>query len=86
ALGYNWWNRGIMTEALTALIEYLFDTGFNRIAAIHRVENPASGRVMEKSGMQYEGLIRQIITDGAGGFHDAQQYAIVAADRGKPLG
>jgi len=80
AIGYDWWNQGIMTEALTALIQFLFETGFNRIAAIHRLENPASGRVMEKCGMQYEGVIRQIIPDGKGHFYDVKQYAIIASD------
>ena len=80
ALSRDWWNQGIMTEALLALIDYLFETGFNRVAAIHRVENPASGRVMEKAGMQFEGTIRQIIIDNTGNFHDAKQYAIVARD------
>ncbi len=44
-------NQGYMTEALTALISYLFEQGFTEIAAGAFVENPASLRVMEKAGM-----------------------------------
>lgn len=53
------WRRGIMPEALSAIMDYLFDVGFLRIAAAHDVNNPASGRVMEKAGMKYEGCLRQ---------------------------
>ena len=54
------WGKGVMTEALTAVIDFFFDeVGFNRIDADHAVDNPASGRVMEKSGMRHEGILRQ---------------------------
>ena len=45
------WGHGIMPEALRAVIDYLFETvGLNRITAGHDVNNPNSGRVMEKPG------------------------------------
>lgn len=54
------WGRGVMTEALKAVMGYLFkEAGFNRVAACHDVRNPASGRVMEKAGMKQEGVLRQ---------------------------
>jgi len=54
------WGRGIMPEALKAVIGYLFDNaGLNRIAACHDANNPKSGRVMEKAGMKPEGIWRQ---------------------------
>ncbi|MBQ1826733.1 MAG: NUDIX hydrolase, partial [Erysipelotrichaceae bacterium] len=50
---------GIMPEALRAVIDYLFDVvGLNRIAACHDINNPKSGRVMEKAGMKLEGVWR----------------------------
>ncbi len=59
-LGRRWWGRGIATEALRALIDFLFgQVGFHRVAAVHDPENPASGRVMQKSGMTREGTLRQ---------------------------
>ena len=45
------WNPGYATEALTAMIEELFRLGFPTVRAGYFEENPASGRVMEKSGM-----------------------------------
>ena len=54
------WGRGIMTEALSAVIDFLIGkVGFLRIEAKHATENVASGRVMEKCGMQLEGVLRK---------------------------
>ena len=54
-LGYvihpDYQNRGFATEALTASIQELFRQGYSGIRAGFFEENPASGRVMEKSGM-----------------------------------
>ena len=59
-LGRAYWGRGIMPEALRAVMDYLFDEAeVNRITAYHDVNNPKSGRVMQKAGMQYEGTHRQ---------------------------
>jgi len=42
------------------VVKYLFEEcGFQRIAACHAKDNPKSGRVMQKIGMQYEGMHRQ---------------------------
>ena len=54
------WRKGVMPEALKAVVDFLFDeVGFNRIEAEHDVNNPASGRVMEKAGLRYEATLRQ---------------------------
>ena len=59
-LSDSYWGKGIMPEALGAVIRFLFDrVGVNRIQATHDPKNPNSGRVMEKCGMQYEGTLRQ---------------------------
>lgn len=44
-------NQGYATEALTASIQELFRQGYSVVRAGYFEENPASGRVMEKSGM-----------------------------------
>lgn len=50
------WGNGYMTEALTAVLRFCFEkVGFHRVEAAHFIDNKASGRVMEKSGMYYEG-------------------------------
>lgn len=53
-LAYDYWNHGIMTEALRAFICFCFETlKLETINACHHFENPASGRVMLKAGMKY---------------------------------
>ncbi len=59
-IGRRWWHCGFMTEALQAVIDFLFDqVGMNRIEAKHDPNNPHSGGVMRKCGMKYEGTSRQ---------------------------
>ena len=48
----DYWNHGYATEALKAMITELFRLGFSVVRAGYFEENPASGRVMEKSGMR----------------------------------
>jgi len=53
------WNRGYATEASQQAIDFGFGVlGLHRIEARHFLRNPASGRVMEKLGMQREGIER----------------------------
>ncbi len=75
------WGRGIMPEALKAVLDYLFDTaGMNRVAACHDVNNPKSGRVMEKAGMKLEGVLRQSGKNNQG-ICDAVWHAMIRSDR-----
>ena len=54
------WNMGIATEALQAVITSAFGSlPLNRLEAQHDIRNAASGRVMEKCGMRREGILRQ---------------------------
>ena len=81
-MGEAWWGNGYMTEALDAVLCYLFEKAdFARVEACHCVENPASGRVMKKCGMQYEGTQRQSMRDGTGQLHDVALYAMLRGDR-----
>ncbi len=54
-LGYclhpDYWNKGYATETLEAAIKELFRMGYKNVMAAHFIENPASGRVMQKCGM-----------------------------------
>lgn len=54
------WNRGFMTEAVRAVIEELFRSGFAMVCGRRHEDNPASGRVMEKCGMRYVGKEKEI--------------------------
>ena len=80
-IGRAYWGKGIMPEAVKAVINFLFDeAGFRRVMAKHDTANPNSGRVMEKAGMRYEGTLR-----GAGynnrGIIDIVVRAILREDR-----
>ena len=80
-MGRAWWGKGLMPEALTAVMNYLFYTaGLNRIAACHDVNNPKSGRVMEKAGMKREGVWRQAGRNNRG-LCDEVWYAMLRSDR-----
>ena len=74
------WGKGIMPEALKAVIDYLFnEVEVNRIAACHVPENPKSGRVMEKAGMKKEGVWRQAGKNNQG-ICDEVWYSIIKSD------
>ncbi|MGI5894734.1 MAG: GNAT family N-acetyltransferase [Candidatus Merdivicinus sp.] len=50
--GEPWWNHGYATEALRVVLDLAVNhIGYKRIIAKHAIENPASGRVMQKAGM-----------------------------------
>lgn len=79
-IGYPYWNRGYATEAARAMVAYGFETlGLNRIQACHMDHNPASGRVMQKIGMKYEGTLRQA-TFRFGQYHDLLMYSILRSE------
>ena len=85
-LGSKWWNQGLVTEAVKAVLPFFFnEVGFNRVYAYHASENPASGKVMSKCGMIYEGTLRQACVCNNGIF-DKVMYAILAEDYCKKCG
>lgn len=82
-IGKAWWHQGIMSEALQAVLDFLFDeVGMNRIEARHDPRNPHSGAVMKKCGMHYEGTHRQSDRNNQG-LCDACVYALLKQERGK---
>lgn len=79
-VGRPFWNRGYATEAVRAVIAFGFETlGLNRIWARHLTRNPASGRVMVKAGMRFEGILRQHVIKWERP-EDLAAYAIVRAE------
>jgi RimJ/RimL family protein N-acetyltransferase len=59
-LGRSWWGRGLMTEALSAVVYWaLRQEGLFRVGSVCDVDNFGSARVMEKAGMVREGLLRR---------------------------
>lgn len=80
SLSRDFWNRGVMTEALRRVIAFGFDElRLNRIEAQHEVDNPASGRVMAHAGMRQEGILRQRLMN-KGRFVDVALWAILRTD------
>lgn len=72
----DYWHRGIMTEALTAVLSFLmYEEGFERITAYHNVLNPNSGKVMKKCGMRYEAT-KQVYLELKDEYITADCYAI----------
>jgi ribosomal-protein-alanine N-acetyltransferase len=65
-LGEDFWNRGIMTQAVGAFTDYLFaEFGLRRVFAVPYSNSPASCRTLEKNGFLLEGRLRQsVIKDG----------------------
>lgn len=48
------WHKGIVTEAVKAIVERLKKDGIPYITATHDVNNPRSGGVMKQLGMKYQ--------------------------------
>jgi ribosomal-protein-alanine N-acetyltransferase len=65
-LGEQFWGRGIMTEALTALTDLCFENfPLRRISAEVFANNRASARVLEKAGFIFEGCLKNhVLKDG----------------------
>lgn len=79
-VGVPYWRRGFCTEAVGAVLEYGFQfKDLNRIYAVHFKRNPASGRVMQKNGMVYEGVLRQHVRKWDA-YEDLVQYGILQTD------
>ncbi len=76
-IGFPYWNKGYCTEAAKKIVDYGFSSlGYHKISARYMVNNPASGKVMEKIGMKREGiLIDEEFKDGE--FHTLVLYGII---------
>jgi ribosomal-protein-alanine N-acetyltransferase len=83
-IGYDlspaYWNRGYMTEALTAAITSGFENmGLNRVEAVIALGNVASCRLVEKLGFEREGLMRDR-HHFRGRYYDHYLYSLLARD------
>jgi ribosomal-protein-alanine N-acetyltransferase len=59
-LNQEFWNQGIMTEAVAAVVGYAFGQAWlNRITAITILDNPGSVKVLRHLGFQEEGILRE---------------------------
>lgn len=77
-LSDDYWNKGLMTEAFNLVISFLFErVGVHRIVATHDSDNIASGRVMEKAGLRYEGLLKKAFKNNRDEYIDLVTRAIL---------
>lgn len=56
AIGKKYWNKGYMSQALKAMIDFMFKNGVHKVWSCHIEDNIASGVVMKKCGMIFEGV------------------------------
>ena len=79
-IGKPYWGRGYATEAGLAVLGYAFNAlDLNRVFAHHMAKNRASGRVLEKIGMRYEGTLVQHVRKWDG-YEDIGHFGILARD------
>jgi ribosomal-protein-alanine N-acetyltransferase len=80
-IGQPWWHQGYASEALAAVLKFMFEqVGVHRQQGHFDPRNPHSGDVMRKCGMRYEGTARQSWVNGLGEVCDQVQYAMLADD------
>jgi [ribosomal protein S5]-alanine N-acetyltransferase len=79
-IGVPFWRNGFATEAASAVVKYGFETlKLHRIFASYFKGNEASGKVLRKIGMTYEGCHRGHILKW-GEFLDLEMFGMVADD------
>jgi ribosomal-protein-alanine N-acetyltransferase len=80
-LNDRFWNKGIATKAVKAMIDYLFnDIGINRIQAFVMPENIKSQNVLQRNGFIKEGIIRQGYVWKGQGVVDLILYSLLKSD------
>jgi [ribosomal protein S5]-alanine N-acetyltransferase len=76
-VGRPYWGQGYITEAARAVMKHGFEVlNLNRIEAHHLTRNPASGRVMQKLGMTWEGRAREHVKKWDE-YEDVEAYSIL---------
>lgn len=73
-LGKPWWNKGFVSEASHAVLSWAeTDRQITQFMSGHFVDNPASGKVLEKLGFRPVGVI-DFYGKARGGMHPAKRY------------
>jgi RimJ/RimL family protein N-acetyltransferase len=70
------WGQGYATEAARAMLGVVRTLDHARIGARHFVDNPASGRVLEKVGFRRSGRVNQRFSLGRGCFAPSREYEL----------
>lgn len=73
-LHYDYWHKGYCTEAMKAIIDFTYKKlGVKKICSCHAVDNPRSGKVMEKCGLKFDHYGEYMKLDGSKTF-EAKYY------------
>ena len=81
-LAPEYWRRGLMTEALSTIIDYGFShLGLNKIEATVNVNNSRSSGLLRKIGFQLEGTLREY-RNRRGVFGDASFFGLLRREWG----
>lgn len=76
-IGEEYWGRGYATEASKAMLDFAFNIkGYNKVFARYFGSNPASGKVMQKLGMEKEGIFKAHVKKDER-FEDLLYYGIL---------
>ncbi len=79
-LGREYWNQGIMTEALPAIMDYGFNClNYNRIEAFVNYGNVRSAGLLERMGFKLDGVLREYEFN-RGNFVDQYCYSLLKKD------
>lgn len=74
------WGRGYATEACTALVDIARSLGLAQLEGSHFIDNPASGRVLEKLGFEPLGITAPRLSCARGTEAQARLMRLVLAD------
>ncbi|WP_042360535.1 GNAT family N-acetyltransferase [Geomicrobium sp. JCM 19055] len=80
-IGEEHWGNGYGTEAARAMVEFAFEEKkLHKVFARFFKSNPASGAIMQKIGMEQEGVLKdQVVKDGR--YEDLIHYGIINPDQ-----
>jgi len=83
-LGYwiarQFWGQGFATEAGNAVLEIARTLGYTRVSAMHFLDNPASGKVLQKLGFEATGAFSMRQSCGRGTEARAAEYTLSFAE------
>jgi ribosomal-protein-alanine N-acetyltransferase len=76
-----YWGKGIVAEALEAMVDYLFrEWGLHRLEAVVEAGNSNSSRVLERAGFTYEGTMRDFEIK-KGKYISLLMFSLLATDK-----
>lgn len=81
-IGKPFWGKGYGTEAAACIRDYAWhELDLIRLFARHLTRNPASGRIMQKIGLQHEGSFAKHACKW-GVFENVEYYGLIRPDKG----